>query len=185
MEKKCPAQNQKAFTLIELLLVLFIISLWIIWATSLNFNSLNDQQKLGIFSNKIVTAFEEIRSNALLGKWIWTSLEVPEKWKIEFAPSWTGTIQTFYNNGFWVLHNNINIETNFKIEEIVCSSIDWSFTWSISGTGIIEIEWKDLTLTWACDDTRYKKIKTTLSLKNNFKKTLEINTVNWLIESVQ
>lgn len=185
MEKKCPLQNQKAFTLIELLLVLFIISLWIIWASSLNFNSLNDQQKLGIFSNKIVTAFEEIRSNALLWKAVGVNLEIPEKWKIEFSTSWSGNIQTYYNNWTWVSYENINIETNYKVQELVCSSIDESFTGSISATGIIEIEWKDITLTWACDDVRYKKLKTTLSLKNNFEKTLEINTLNGLIESKQ
>jgi hypothetical protein len=178
-------KNKKWFTLIELLLVLFILSLWIVWASTLNFNTLSDKQKLGIFSNKIITAFEEIRGNSLLWKWIWVDLEIPEKWKIEFLPSWSGSIKTYYNNGTWVLYENINIETNYKIKELVCSSIDESFTGSITSTWIIEIEWKNLTLTWACNDIRYKKLQATLSLKSNFEKTIEINIINWLIESVQ
>ena len=118
-------------------------------------------------------------------KAVGVNLEIPEKWKIEFSTSWSGNIQTYYNNWTWVSYENINIETNYKVQELVCSSIDESFTGSISATGIIEIEWKDITLTWACDDVRYKKLKTTLSLKNNFEKTLEINTLNGLIESKQ
>jgi prepilin-type N-terminal cleavage/methylation domain-containing protein len=175
--------NKKWFTLIELLLVMFIIGIWILWASNLNFNSLNEKQKIDIFSNKIIVAFEEIRNNALLWKWIGTSLDIPEKWKIEISSSWTWGISTHYNNGSWITYENIDIETNYQVEDVTCSSIDNSFTWSTSWIWIIEIERDNLTLTWACDNINYKKMRVTLSLNNEFRKTLEINTVNWLIES--
>jgi len=81
-------ENKNAFTLIELLLVIFLIIMWIIWTSSLNFNLLTDKQKLENFVNRANIEFEEIQSNALLWKWIWATLENPDKWKIEFLSSW-------------------------------------------------------------------------------------------------
>ena len=179
--KRFFCKNKNAFTLIELLLVIFLIIMWIIWTSSLNFNLLTDKQKLENFVNRANIEFEEIQSNALLWKWIWATLENPDKWKIEFLSSWTWNIKIYYKIWYWILYKNIEVEKDYNIEDIICSSLDWTFTWSIwSWTWIIEIEWSSLVLTWACSDIRFKKIKTIFNLNNIHKKTFEINTVNWL-----
>lgn len=172
------------FTLMELLLVLFIISVGIIWVSSLNLRAINDREKLDIFANKLIIAFEEMRTNALLWKWIGNDLEVPNKWKIEISTSGNGSIETYSNNGVWNLYDTTNIETDFRIKEVSCLSIDESFTGSAVWTVVIEAEGSTLSLTWACDDSRYKKTRAILDFKNNFEKTIEINTINGLIESI-
>ena len=177
------------FTLIELLVVISIISILFLWASKINFNSLNDKQKIEIFGNKVVSKFETIRNFAIIWKWIWLNLETPEKWKIEFSNSWSWNIKSSYFSwtlANWVKYDEIIFNNNYKIQKIECLNFDESssinFAWAMLWTWIIEIVWSKLTLTWSCNNPIYKKIKTTIKYKNNFEKNIEINTINWLVK---
>jgi len=178
----------RAFTLIELMLVIGIISIIAIWSSWINFNRLSDKQKIEIFSNKIITLFEKVRNNSLLWKGIWTNMQVPEKWKIEFSNAWNWQILTSYYLSWatdWTIYDNNVFDTLFEIKELECTNINNTNTESIlNWTWTIEINWSKLSLNWDCTDISHKKIITTVRYKNNFEEKIEINTINWLINKL-
>lgn len=172
------------FTLIELLLVITIIWIIALWLSQMNFNASSDKQKNEIFTNKIISNFEEVRNYSLLWKWIWVNLDNPEKWKVEFSTTWSWNITSYYFSwAIWTKYNENLFWTGYEIKNIECISLDnIDRSWNIAWTWIIEIIWPKLTLTWACNtDPSYKKLLIDVSYKNNFENNIEINTVNWLI----
>lgn len=124
---------------------------------------------------------EEVRNNALLGKWIWNDLHVPKQWRIEFLPSSSWSVTSKYLSGSWREYEKINFEKDLTLKNIKCLSIDETFSENISSTGTIEISWTSMDIKDECDDVRYKKLQMTFSFKNNLEKVLEINTVNGII----
>jgi len=56
---------KKAFTLIELLVWISVMSIIILWVTSIDYNRLSQDQKLDIFTNDVKSNFERIRNNSL------------------------------------------------------------------------------------------------------------------------
>ncbi|RKW20781.1 type II secretion system protein [Candidatus Gracilibacteria bacterium] len=80
-------KNKNAFSLIELVVVIGLITFIALTATSLNFQGLSDKQKLEIFSNRIITQIEAIRNDALVGKNLYDTtkkigFEDIEQWEI-------------------------------------------------------------------------------------------------------
>lgn len=173
------------FTLIEILTVIAIISIISIWVSNINFNRLSEKQELDIFLNKIINNYEDIRNNSLLWKWIWNSLEVPEKWKIDFSNTWDWKIISYYYSWWlwdWIEYKDNKFEEYYKINKIECSKLDWEDTYYLSNeTWTIEIEWSNITLTWACNDKKYKIFNLTMDYKG-FQESFEINVLNWIVD---
>lgn len=178
-------RNNYWVTLIELLVVISIIWIIALWAIKINFNTLSDKQEIEIFSNKVISSFETIRNYAIIWKWIGVNLDTPKKWKIEFSNIWSWNIKSsydFWTWAGWVEYEDIIFDKNYEISEMKCINYDETSTWAIIlWTGIIEILWSNLTLTWGCNTPEYKKIETTIRYKNNFEKKIKINTINWLV----
>jgi len=173
------------FTLIEILTVIAIISIIAIWISNINYNRLSEKQELNIFSNKIINNYESIRNNALLWKWIWSSLEVPEKWKIDFSNTWDWKIISYYYS--WWLSDRIEYKDNkfeeyYEINNIKCSKLNWTEIYNLTNeTWTIEIKWSDITLTWACNNDKYKILNLVIGYKG-FQESLEINILNWIVD---
>lgn len=178
---------KKAFTLIELLVWIAIISILLIWVTSIDYNRLNNKQKLEIFTNNIKTNFENIRNNKLAWKWVWTDLAVPQKWKIDYSNTSSWTIISSYSLDWttWFNYKSITFEKWFYISKISCLQLDWttedteitSWTW----TWTIEFSWNNVNLSWDCIAITSQILE--LTVKNNTdSKKLLINTLNWLAE---
>lgn len=177
----------KAFTLVELMVVIVIIGLLIIWSNSLNFNKTKDKWELDLLRNNIVSRVESIRNSAMMWKWIWVNLDHPKAWKITFSNlneimkveylSWTDwqndTENTVNQDTFW-----------YKwISNIKCLKIDWTeITWlnNVSSWALL-IEWDKLSLTWWCNNDLSKKLQMNFKYKTEIS-TWTINVVNWLIE---
>jgi hypothetical protein len=174
--------NNYWITLIELLVVISIIWILALWGSKINFNSLNDKQKIEIYSNKVISSFETIRNYSLIWKWIWVDLMSPEKWKIEFSKSWSWSVKSSYFSWWWVEYNNITFDDNYEISSIKCLKYNWNANWGLTwDIWTIEIIWTNLSLTWCVSSS--KILKTTIKYKNNFEKNIEINTINWLVDS--
>ncbi len=176
----------KAFTLVELMAVIAIVSIIAIWTSRVNFSSLSDRQKLDIFSNIWISNYEHVRNNALLWKGFWTPLIIPEKWKIDFSTQDYGTINTYYYNSWsWVPYQGYSSTWNYfsQLTNFTCkrpnNSIENTFTWS-TNTGSIIFEGSQITLTWACDPG--SKILEYNAFYRDFNNIIQINTVNGLIE---
>jgi prepilin-type N-terminal cleavage/methylation domain-containing protein len=176
---------KKAFTLIELLVWIAIISILIIWATSIDYNRLSNKQKLELFTNSIKSNFETIRNSSLAWKWIWPTLEIPKKWKIDYSNtnSWTIISSISLDWNIWTNNEKIKFDPWYYISQIKCFQLDWlteddeiiSWTWTI------EFEWINITLAWDCNANTSKILE--LSIKNNTDtKKIQFNTLNWLAE---
>ena len=179
MKKNLP----DAFTLIELLVVIAIVAIIALGITKLNFNTISDKQKLKIVATKIISNFETVRWNALMWKGIWTHLDIPESYQINFSTTWSGNIITQYLS--WTLQAYTDIIplsfwANFnEVSNIECAKLDNS-TGSLSGnTGSIIIKWWNLSLT-GCTEPSSKKINIEIKRKQ-YSETIQINTLNWLV----
>lgn len=183
-------QDKKGFTLIELLVAIAIITILALWATNLDLNRLSNKQKLEIFTNSVKTNYETIRNNSLSWKWIWPNLVVPKKWKIDFSKSNSWTILTSYSMDWtsWTGASSLDFQNNFEISTIRCKDINWTLVWNVlndTETWSIELEWIKTELGWDsfCDDVSSKIIEIRFWNKINEFKTLEINTLNWLVST--
>lgn len=180
--------NLKAFTLIELMVVIALIWILIWWANFLSFNNISSKDKLETKVIKIISNIETIRNNALLWKWIWQNLIVPEKYKIDFSTSWSWKINYYYFSGAISDFVKYNFDKENKLDKfesissIKCLKLDWSLWTNLttSQTWTIIIEWANMTLTWNCDNTT--KILELNIKRKQFSKKININTVSWLIK---
>lgn len=179
-----------AFTLVEVLVGITIISIIALWATRMNFNQLSHKQEVEIAIVKIVNIAEELRNNALVGKAIlngW-NLEAPWGWKLHLT---NGAILTSYYSILWDFSDEINLpdlnwswSTPFSIQNIECQNINW---WTLS-TGLA---WASIRFLWdtmelrcgnATLDTR-DKILIVEYWAGAITKTVSINTLTGVIEA--
>jgi prepilin-type N-terminal cleavage/methylation domain-containing protein len=168
-------KKKKAFTLLEIMVVIALIWIIALWATKLNFKLLSDRQRLDWFFYDIKTKIETIQNNALIWKAIkdWTNLVVPNKWQIDFNNSWSGIIVSQYY--IWNTKKEFNriIPKAFYYIETSNNLSKLSDTWSLL------IEGSNMTLTWVSSKDKVLEIKIWYK---NFSKTLKLNTISWVIE---
>jgi prepilin-type N-terminal cleavage/methylation domain-containing protein len=181
--------KSNAFTLIELMVAITIISILALWIMNIDFNKLSNRQKLEIYTNNIKTNIENTRNKALLWKAVlsWATLEIPNKWQIDFSKSWSWTI----------------ITKAISVDDNILKSDSFQMNWIYSMTSLkcwkyndTVINYNDITLTWTiefnwmnlklsdsntdCDSASKILLFNIKSINNS--KTIKIDTLNWLIE---
>ncbi len=175
-----------AFTLIELLIVITIITIIAFWITQVSFNTIWDKQKLDTTITKIVSNIETVRSNALMWKWIWTDLTVPESYQIDFSTTWSGNILTRYLSWTLETYNDISdvvFWTDYTgLESIRCLTLNQGENAVLTNTQTwtIIMKWSSMELSWDCTTASSKILELTIKRKQ-FTKTIQINTLNGLI----
>jgi len=188
--------KNKAFTLIEILVWITIVSILIIWISNINFNTISEKKRLDRSIIKIVSQIETVRNNSLLGKWIWENLEIPKNYELHIWNTWSWKIVIYYNTWstdsekqIYNLEKDIKFWDNFEnISKMTCLDIKWNIVTDEDNdnniknwTGIIKFEWKNLTILWACDKPKSKIFEFEITRKTH-KQNIQINTLNWLIE---
>jgi len=175
-------KNNNAFTIVELLVAIVVVIIITLSWSNIAFRAISDKQNLEISTNKIISEIERVRNNSLIWKGIWTNLEVPKKWKIDFSSSWNWIIETKYTNDWtnWIINNRLPIN-KFEVNKIVCIKVDWTTsTLSDSQTWSIFFEWWKYKLWYDCPDS-FSTIK--IETKNkNITKYIEFDVINWLIK---
>jgi len=169
-------KQKKAFTLIEIMVVIALIWLITLWITKLNFNTLSDKQKVNWFFHKIKTNTETIKNNALIWKAIkltdWTII-VPKKWKIDFNndDSW----KVIFNYFDWSDYKVYKKIVSSKYQEIIIKNNNDKLTqtWSLI------IEWWNLTLSWITSTDKILNIEVKYKNLNKF---FTINSISGVIE---
>lgn len=120
--------------------------------TQLDFSRIWNSQRIEIFNTKILNHYETVRNNALLGKWIDTTIDVPDSWKIQYSTDWIWSINSQYSTGSWIDFNEFtpSIPEKHSIENIACFDLnnnDADNTWTQAE---IIFDWNDITLGWKC-----------------------------------
>jgi len=173
-----------AYTVIELLVVIAIIGIIAIWATQLDFNRLSQKQQVSIEAVKIINIIEEVRNNALTGKWIWVSLETPDAWKIDISQSASGTITSSYtldNGSSWTTYSFWSWQAPFpqEIISMECNKLDGSIQ-AISTPVSISFTWSVWSLS-GCSDNNYKIFSFIYGIAN-LQHTVSTNVLTGVIE---
>lgn len=148
-------KNKKAFTLIELVIVLALIGLFLLFTNPFNFNALSNEQKSEIFTNKIITTLETSRDEAITGKAYrktdWSFEEISFTRLYFFKWNSEKKIETYYfkNNNTALFLNNIKLPEEWEIEKIFYNDKTYEATkiiitlynnWKIETT----INWENL-----------------------------------------
>lgn len=134
-----------AFTLIEIMIVLLIISVLTFWVSNIQWNTLSDIQKSSIFKNRIVSHIETVRNNSLFGKSITQNAVLPDVWRIDIS---TWSIMTRYSvdQGLTFLdYQAVSINPGETIQNILCG------TDVLSAPVSIDIQWSDMNFFWNTD----------------------------------
>ncbi len=176
--------QKKAFSLIELIVWIVIISIVSLWITKLFWNKIPDKLRLDLFTNRVTWVIDSVKNYALVWKWIWPNLDTPKYFKIDLSRSWS-YIKTYYNTGgidnyyspmslnpFWEYYQIFSIKCN----NLTLSS--WSFVPNIS----ISYKWSNITFSW-CDNDYQKIVDIELYYKW-FKNKLRLNSISWVLEQV-
>ncbi len=146
------AQNIFWFTLVELLVVITIVMLLFGAGTQLDFNRIWNSERIEIFNTKILNHYETIRNNALLGKWIDTTIEVPDKWKIQYSITGSWVINSQYSTGSWIDFNEYtpNIPEKHSIKNIACFDLNGNVADNNWPQAEIIFDWNDISLDGTC-----------------------------------
>lgn len=178
-------------TLTELLVAIAVIGIVGVWASMLNFRSLNDKQYLEIFSNKVISEIETLRTNALVGRGVADNsgnLITPEARRFVISETWV-TTSYMLESSDWEPFSTLSMQ-------------DWSRTFTLKGLGCensksenLPLSWKDweiifrwdkYSFTWACisgTEFYYNKLNITLSY-GDLTEELSFDTISWLVERI-
>lgn len=174
------------FTLIEIIVVIWLIGLLVFFTKDIWFSRSTNKQQSLFFSNEVYTNIEVVRNNSLLWKWVlngW-SLTYPNKWIIHLETN-TGTwkILWYYTTGWPLLpHNDFTvkwIDSHSKISKLTCFDIAWANP-NVVSSAQIEFVWNTVSLSW-CTSPNNKILDIETTYKE-FSRIIRVNTVSWLIE---
>lgn len=185
-------KNNKAFTLVEIMIAVVIIWIIWVWIASYDFNAMWDRQKLEAFTNKIVWEFEAIRTNALIWRWVWDDLLAPLYWELNFWiwNKWLEAKYYFTEDELeeWESFSVFTIPELYSIEQIICtqSAKNWENWWLWeSETWAVRFKWSTYSLERDCNNNNtYQKVSLKIKYKDYFE-VIEFNTINWLIEKIE
>lgn len=155
-------------------------------ASQLNFSRLSKNQQVNIEIVKIVNIFEEVRNNSLIWRGVWTTLDLPELWRIQISQSlWTISSDYTLNGSTWLSYENWdwNAEVPYTISNITCSNLDNSTTASLSWLWTFTFDGSDISFSWTnCNNTTLKRISFDYGL-GSLTGSVSINTLSGVIEA--
>ena len=175
---------KKAFTLLELMVWIAIISIISLWISNLYWSNIPDKQRLDIFTNKVISIIDSVKNYALVWKWIWQYIETPKYYKIDIS---TGSyLRTYYNT--WIIDTlfyPLSIDTftsSYSIKSITCKNLDLT---NLSTTNAISIfyEWSTISLSWCIDN--YQKIVDIELFFKWFTNIIRLNSISWVLEEIK
>lgn len=172
--------SPQAFTLIELLIVIFILGIIVTSVRYVNFNEINNRKNAEVFTNNISRVFENTRNNALL----WRSFldQNPAAWRVHVNLTNSGTLTTEYLSGTtWELYNESDYSFQVDFPSFI-NSITCDINGDVSsGTGTLVFTGRDLSFSGACNSNdKIMRIGTNYS---SFTGEVKINSVSWVIET--
>ena len=173
--------SKTAFTLIEILVVISMIMILVIWLSRIDLSKGQDVQQSLSFSQKLQIPIEKTITNALIWKWIWTSLMVPSAWKIDISKANSWTLITSYTWGSRIQYETITAEKLSEISNIRCYDLNNNLTqtMNITETWTIYITWCQI---WTNCIWSWKIMEIETKYKKLFPHKIRINSVSGIVE---
>lgn len=181
--------NKKAFTLIEIMVVIVLLIIFYLWIRSLNFNSKTNEQNLEVFSNKIISTLENTRNDVLFWKVKYDS-SAPNKFEKTLEEE---VLVDLTQNKIWDV---IPLKKEI-IEKFSCNwdkNIDWNpskfkIIFRSDKIYIFPENYNINNSTWnsdilKCDNNFLSKLNIITEL-SWIKFEIEIDTVSWLIKKTK
>lgn len=182
---KSSFSHNHGFTLIEMIVVIMLIGIFTLWATSVDFSRLSMRQEQAVFTNDIIQTLQTVKNYAFQGKAVGNPLETPDTWKVQISPTWNWAINTSYSLS--TVSNNypslsFSAEQWYTIWSIICKSFDRTISEQVSSAVSITFSGDDMSVS-GCSSNTYKILEISTS-HAGFSDVIEINTVNGVIQKV-
>jgi len=180
-----------AFTLVELLVAIALISILALWFSQMSFNRLSQKQELSISANSLLSKVSELRDNALIWRSVLSgsTLTSPEGWEMRisndsssWSMSWSYSLLWDFSDSISLTGSLWNSKTPFSIESIDCLAIDGSVSQSDLPWASIRFFWSNnMELRcWSLVLDPTEKILTVRYGAWSITETIEINTLTWV-----
>lgn len=178
--------NFKAFTLIELLAAISVISIVMIAGSRINLSSQKTvEEKIKIEAIKVKNILEEARSNALVGRSNSTIIDEDLIWKVVL---WSANehIRLYSRvSGVDTLTREYVLTPPFEILSVDCKNISGSQVEARTSVGtVIHFEGKESQIITDCSWVDKESILEINIGNALYQETIRVNTVSWVIESL-
>lgn len=157
---------QKAFTLVEIIVLILIISLIIVWASNINLDNNED-----IMLEKQISIFQSALEEVSIIKNSWKEVNpgvLAVNWEVEFNENQWNLVS--YND--WLVYFEKKIDDWFELE-IECKN----YSWVIFEPGN-SIKMSAENISFIPENSSCKEILIKIISPNKKHKTLEINTIS-------
>lgn len=177
-------KRYSGYTLIELIVVIAIIMILAVAASSVNFSRSTDTQYLLAFTNSLASSIEKQRNDALIGRAVGNNLEVPNSYKVQLSTASSGSLTVFYNTGGTFITDvasSIWVKPFQSISRLICHNPSFTLTGSSTQVDLM-IQKNTLSLS-GC--TVWGNTGSILEIETKYKaltKQIFINTLTWRIE---
>ena len=176
-------KTYNAFTLIELIVLMWIIMILGVIITSLDFNRISQDEIINTESIKILASLEEMRNNALIWRAEDIDWTIPQSWNISFNKdddTYTTSI-TKSDNITEAIKTN-TLRSPFEIINISCQNLDGSSSEDADDVEILFSIWWSTKLS-GCDENN-KIVEIELWIWDTTQIIIKINTLTNVIEQI-
>ncbi len=176
-------KNTFWFTLVEMLTVIALIAIIALWTTRISFKNITDNQKSGIFAQRIISKMQAIKNYATTGFWVGANLYSPNAWRVEInVSSWSLHTQYLDSGSNWQEYalNQYSFAAWENITKISCVNYFTSASQTLTGW---YIQFYSTWITLPSCSAGYNLLK----IETRFwglSKIVQVNTLNSVIESL-
>jgi len=176
-------KNTTWLTLIEIIVVITLIGLLSLGATSVDFSRLSVRQEHEIFTNDIITKFDTVRNFAFQGRGIWVNLDTPDQWNLEITTAWNWALTTTYNGIIsWTYSpTTITVGPGYSITWLECITLNNTIPPQSITTATISFTNSDISIS-GCPNVAQKILRFNTS-HSTYSSIIEVNAISGIIQT--
>lgn len=173
-------KNKKAFTLIEMLVIITIVATLALGISRLNFWEISQRELINTEVVRLVASIEEMRNNAIVWRAYNEDWDFPDSWNVRFIDDSSYSLG-YTEGGNTEVIRTVDLRSPFTFEA-ECSNTTWSDTEGVDGWITFFITW-ELVLDW-CGLDNWRILDITLWTES-ISRNITVNTITWVIEENQ
>ena len=176
------------FTIIEIIVVIALLAIFTLTATSVDFSRLSVRQEQEIFTNQVIGTIQSLKNFAFQWKWVGLSLETPSEWTLRISENGNGEIRSSYTTSTAsnIAYPSLSIDErdNYSISGIICKSFDGSLPDETPTSDTVTLSFiSDRIILSGCPSPRYTILEFTTS-HGEYSDIVQIHTVSTVIQKL-